>query len=307
MSTPTVSVVIPTYNRANLVSQAIESALAQTHPPHEVIVVDDGSTDDTVTVGAKYGPVVRYLRQTNSGPSVARNLGVDAATGDWIALLDSDDLWLPTKLEKQLRLLRQFPDAAACYCDFQYVDLEGRLLEEHSGFREPRSRDATFCQLLDGCPIPTPTLVIRRDCLAGGLRFEPDIRYGQDWDLFARLADRYSFIAVPEPLVLIRKHASNITNGVPDELTRDVLKVIDRVFTLDSAKPYKRRKSQAIAQYATSAAVGCLRQRDCGRARGWAMKALWHSPTQITAWKCLIRAILRMPPNLNTTNTHCSL
>src|SRR5689334_2160139 len=99
-----VSVVIPTYNRAELVGEAIDSVLGQSRPPLEVIVVDDGSTDDTADVVGRYGARVVYLRQPNCGPATARNVGVARARGDLIALLDSDDRWLPRKLELQVPL-----------------------------------------------------------------------------------------------------------------------------------------------------------------------------------------------------------
>src|ERR1700678_803249 len=106
---PTISVIIPTYNRADLIGQALESALAQTHPADEIIVVDDGSTDDTERVVAQYAGQVRYMRQVNAGPSAARNRGIQAASGDFIALLDSDDLWVKDRLERQLAALTLHP------------------------------------------------------------------------------------------------------------------------------------------------------------------------------------------------------
>ena len=97
-----VSVVIPCYNAAAYLRETLDSALGQTHPPLEVIVVDDGSTDDSAAIAQSYGPPVRVIRQENQGESVARNRGIDEAKGDWIAFLDADDLWKPTKLQKQL-------------------------------------------------------------------------------------------------------------------------------------------------------------------------------------------------------------
>src|SRR3972149_3633636 len=96
-----VSVVIPCYNGAVYLHETIESALAQTHSPLEVLVIDDGSTDDSAAIADSFGSPVRVIRQTNQGESVARNRGIDEARGDWIAFLDSDDVWNPTKLERQ--------------------------------------------------------------------------------------------------------------------------------------------------------------------------------------------------------------
>src|SRR5690348_10269988 len=100
---PTVSVVIPAFNAAEYIGQAIDSVLAQTHQPIEIIVVDDGSTDQTAQIAAAYPAPVRVLRKPNGGPASARNMGIAAATGSWIALLDADDRWLANKLERQLR------------------------------------------------------------------------------------------------------------------------------------------------------------------------------------------------------------
>src|ERR1700678_3861883 len=105
MSQPLVSIIIPTYNRAEYLGQAIDSALAQSYRPIEIIVVDDGSTDDTQGVAARYGDRIRYIHKANGGASSARNAGFAAASGEVLALLDSDDRWLTEKLEKQISLL----------------------------------------------------------------------------------------------------------------------------------------------------------------------------------------------------------
>jgi glycosyltransferase involved in cell wall biosynthesis len=104
---PTVSVIIPTYNRGALLVEAVESALAQRRPPDEILVVDDGSRDDTAARMAAYGERVRYVRQANAGPSAARNHGFRLARGEYLALLDSDDLWTPDRLERQLEVLQR--------------------------------------------------------------------------------------------------------------------------------------------------------------------------------------------------------
>ena len=103
----TVSVVIPTYNRSALITRALDSVLAQTVKPHEILVVDDGSTDDTASLVRKHYPAVQLIRQKNTGVSAARNAGITAATGEWVALLDSDDAWLPRKLERQVHAVEQ--------------------------------------------------------------------------------------------------------------------------------------------------------------------------------------------------------
>ncbi len=133
MPTPLVSVIIPTYNRSRKVIRAIESALAQDYEPLEVLVIDDGSTDDTQeVVAAKYGstPTVRYFKKPNGGVAAARNLGLSEAKGDLLALLDADDTWHPSKIRLQAEVLNRFPDAGLVWTDMAAVSTDGKRLHE---------------------------------------------------------------------------------------------------------------------------------------------------------------------------------
>jgi glycosyltransferase involved in cell wall biosynthesis len=121
-----VSVLIPTFNRAYTIRRAIESVLAQTYPAIEVLVVDDGSTDETAELIAGYGPKVRYFYQTNAGVSAARNRGLVESRGEFVALLDSDDAWLPWKVEAQLAVLRAFPEVGMVWTDMKAIDADGK-------------------------------------------------------------------------------------------------------------------------------------------------------------------------------------
>ncbi len=125
---PTVSVIIPTYNRASLLPETVASILNQTQPPLEVLVVDDGSTDDTAAVCATFPDTVRYIRQNNAGVSAARNRGTCEAKGEWIAFADSDDPWELTKLEVQLKIMELLPEAEWSISGCNVIDLEGRMV-----------------------------------------------------------------------------------------------------------------------------------------------------------------------------------
>lgn len=129
-----VSVVIPTYNRARWLRDAIRSALQQSHRPLEILVVDDGSTDDTGKLCADMGPLVRHIRQEHSGAAVARNRGLEEARGEYVAFLDSDDLWQPRKLEVHLAVHRALPQVGWSISDSQVIDVEGRPLPLPQGF-----------------------------------------------------------------------------------------------------------------------------------------------------------------------------
>jgi glycosyltransferase involved in cell wall biosynthesis len=125
----TISVVIPTWNNAALLARAIDSVLEQDYPAHEIIVVDDGSTDGTPAVAASYGERIRYVRQANRGVSAARNHGVRIATGDWIAFLDADDVYLPGRLSAHARWIAREPDLDFLFGDQEFREGDGRLIQ----------------------------------------------------------------------------------------------------------------------------------------------------------------------------------
>jgi glycosyltransferase involved in cell wall biosynthesis len=199
--TPSVTVVIPTYNLASLLPDAILSVRAQQWSNLDIVVVDDGSTDNTETVLnslARDGGL-RWFRQQNAGAAAARNRGVAEAKGEWIAFLDADDVWLPDKLAFQFRALERQPKAA-----FSYTDV---LLRFTSGAESPLecgNARPLLTQLLGGNLFATPTVVVRRDCLEQVGLFDAELRTGEDWDLWMRLAAHFEHVRVARPLTVIR-------------------------------------------------------------------------------------------------------
>jgi glycosyltransferase involved in cell wall biosynthesis len=137
---PRVSVVIPAYNRAHFLPEVVESALAQTYRDFEVIVIDDGSTDNTPEVASRFPPAVRYYRQENQGLSAVRNKGIELARGEYIIFLDSDDVLLKDALEKSVLFLDQHPEAGFCHGQFCTIDVNGRPMR----LRRPRGPKATY-------------------------------------------------------------------------------------------------------------------------------------------------------------------
>jgi glycosyltransferase involved in cell wall biosynthesis len=216
---PTVSAIIPTYNRAALLVEAVESALAQRRPPDEILVVDDGSRDDTAARMAAYGERVRYVRQANAGPSAARNHGFRLARGEYLALLDSDDLWTPDRLERQLEVLQRHPDTDVVFGrevlfgagqpdrDWNLHDPEvRRVLAQTAGPLDP-----VLPLLIRENVVPTSTALFRRALLdrAGGI--DESLRQAEDWDLWLRFALAGArFAHVPSPLCRRRMHDSNL-------------------------------------------------------------------------------------------------
>jgi glycosyltransferase involved in cell wall biosynthesis len=198
-----VSVVIPAFNAARFIRESIDSALAQTHGDVEVIVVDDSSTDDTGRVLREYGQRIVAHRQPNSGAATARNTGARLATGDWIAFLDADDAWEPTKLERQL---------AAVTTPFSYTDrfnvgdyrdlpgIQSVLTRMHDG-------DVFVPLLLEGNFITSSSVVVRREVFTAMGGFSTGLRNAEDWDLWLRIAEHHPVSVCREPLVRYRFHA----------------------------------------------------------------------------------------------------
>ena len=200
-----VSVIIPTYNRAKLLEEALESAFAQTRQPDEIIVVDDGSTDNTETAIARFGPKVRYIRQKNAGPSAARNNGISHATGDFIAFLDSDDLWPKDRLEHQLAALEKHPDL-----DFLF-GLEAKFTSEQQ-FEPCEIKDKELRRILDtlDCVVPDPlgllirenyiptsSVLFRKQRLEKVGLIDESLKQAEDYDFWFRFATqgcRFGFI-----------------------------------------------------------------------------------------------------------------
>ncbi len=193
-----VSVVIPTYNREDRLPSAIRSVMEQTAPPAEIIVVDDGSTDGTPAL-VRAMPEVRYLRQENQGVSAARNLGIHAAQHDWIALLDSDDEWLPRKVERQWDALEREPQSRFCHTDEIWIRKGRRVnpMKKHA-----KHGGHIFQQCLPLCVISPSSALIHRDLFERFGLFDPELPVCEDYDLWLRICAREPVLYVDEPLLL---------------------------------------------------------------------------------------------------------
>lgn len=206
----TIAVVIPTYNRAVALRRALESVVAQTRPPDEVIVVDDGSGDDTARMVATTYPQVHLVRQENRGVSAARNAGIAKATGKWVALLDSDDEWRPRKLERQLAALAKNPGHRICHTDEIWIR-RGRRVNPR--VRHAKAGGYIFTRCLPLCAISPSAAMIERSLLGEVGGFDETLPVCEDYDLWLRVCSRHPVLFVDEPLVV--KHG-----GHDDQLSR---------------------------------------------------------------------------------------
>lgn len=199
-----VSIVIPTYNRSNLLLKAIKSLQTQTYQDFEIIIVDDCSNDDTEeAVGKLDDPRIRYIKhETNKGGSEARNTGLKSAKGNFVGFLDSDDQWLPDKLEKQMKLFKHNLSAGVVYTGVKVVKGD-RVTEKVV----PRYRGDILSKLFEGnCLNTTSSILVKKELLDEVGGFDGSLPSCQDWDLYIRLALITKFDFVEEPLVLFNEH-----------------------------------------------------------------------------------------------------
>jgi glycosyltransferase involved in cell wall biosynthesis len=232
-----VSVVIPAYNAARFLQAAVDSVLGQSFRDLEVLVVDDGSTDDTESVISQYGAAIRYLRQENRGVAEARNHGIEESKGRYVAFLDADDTWSREKLDRQMKALAASNGRRVCYSAFKVCTESLELLSVQRSAREGSVLDDL---LLRGNVVGTPSTVVCDRLLfsvVGG--FDPCLSQCADWDMWIRLATVTEFLYVDEPLVTYRQHRANMSRN-PELLERDSLRVLEKGFSLSSLRPSVR-------------------------------------------------------------------
>lgn len=218
LAVPRVDVVIPAYNAAKFIEHALESVAAQGSCIASIIVVDDGSTDDTVAVVEAFSAchrnlLIRCISQTNLGPAAARNYGLSFAKSEFVALLDADDVWLPTKILRQLALfdLPSLPDLGVVYCGYDLLTADGKPVE-NLGFKlDPNVRGRVTSRLIYANLIAgsASAVLIRRSLLDKVGLFDVDLVCAEDWDLWLRLSEESSFDYVGDNLVRLRQHSYN--------------------------------------------------------------------------------------------------
>jgi glycosyltransferase involved in cell wall biosynthesis len=244
--TPIVSVVIPAYNSASFVADAAKSALAQTLAPLEVIVVDDGSTDGTDQALEPLLHRTHMIRQDNQGVGAARNAGIRLARGDYIAFLDADDVWLPKKLERQMRLFAQDPRVAMVHCGLIEVDQAmhpvGERLDGLEGDDVAMKMLHGQGGLLHGVG---STVVVTREAIGEVGPYDIEVPPSEDWEFSYRIARRYRIAFVREPLVLYRQHAGNAHRNIPHQ-ERGMMLALNKVFDTDDPEVLRlKRRSYA--------------------------------------------------------------
>jgi glycosyltransferase involved in cell wall biosynthesis len=241
-----VSVIIPTYNRAHLIAETILSALEQSLADREIIVVDDGSTDETSEVLRTFEDKVIYIRQANSGPAKARNTGIRMARGKYIAFLDSDDIWLPEKLELQNHTLEHNSHQGLVFTDVMWFS-NGQVMVPSLRDKYQLHTGDVFEKLLFDNWIATSSVLVKRECLeeVGGFDEDPQIMFVEDWNLWIRLAKRFKFGMVDRVLVKRRYHPNRLGLANPERQFKAIFYNLEK---LQKIYPELRYKADLFSQ-----------------------------------------------------------
>lgn len=274
-----VSVVIPVYNQGDHIIRAVESALQQELPPSQVIVVNDGSDDGTVEALESLRTAKRLdvIHQERAGRSAARNRGIQESEGKWVAFLDADDYWFPSKLRMQLSLLE------AGDCEFVYSGTA--VVDDNGKFHRNRPVSKTVCLLGDlmwGNRLATPSVIVAKNLLEQTGGFDETLSVGEDWDLWLRLASAGRADCVPEPLVGVRRGDWDGSRYKIEDYEASVLKIMARFFASIQADArldkFVRLQRQVWSWHYAVLAKSFFRNRNLSRALSYACRSLVSHP-----------------------------
>ena len=298
------SVIISSFNYAEYLPAAIESVLDQTDRDFELLIVDDGSTDDSAATARAYSdPRVRVIIQPHRGIGAARNAGMRAARGRYIAFLDADDLWVSNKLAAQCEVLDRRPDIGLVYTRFGTIDAAGCVQSQGRSFLAARPSGAILQQLLEGNVIGTPsTICLRRDLVEDHrILFDDTHTHSEDWHFYLRIAARTRIHYMPCTLAYHRQHSRNVSRHVPTVMTQALR---TGRFGLDLAREHlrlaeremKRIERRILAHAEALAGREYVKAGNLTQARAHAARSLMHCPLNVReATLCLLASVGWVP------------
>ncbi|MGH3264482.1 MAG: glycosyltransferase family 2 protein [Trebonia sp.] len=305
VSPPRVSAVIPAYNAARTIARTLDSALTQSLPDIEVVVVDDGSADRTREIVESVGdPRVRLVSQPNAGVATARNTGISHARGDWVAFLDSDDVWLPHKLERQLELMAARPGCMASQGSAYFVDDELRPFKLRRCL--PVTNPLLMFLRFQNLPNAASSWIVRRELLGRIGGFDPDLVILEDWEFSLRLARYANPLCIDEPLTLYRVHPGNRSRDLDIHIAPGFT-VLKRLFADPALPPeIKAHEREIYARFYTMLCGGALRVGRWRSCAYWGVRALCTDPRMVAYMAAMpLRRVERrvaagaaVPPNV---------
>jgi glycosyltransferase involved in cell wall biosynthesis len=270
---PLVSVVIPAYNAARTLPETLDSVFAQTFGDYEIIVVDDGSTDETPELLAGYGEKLQVVHKPNEGkPAAARNRGVAVARGEYVAFLDADDLWRPEKLARQIELMEANPGVGLCFTAAAIIDEHGAEVRINRCM--PGARGAIYDLLSTRNIMVGSSVVARRRAIESAGGFDEQLTSIENWDLWIRIAHDWEVDFVDEPLTAYRQHAGNRSVNV-ELRRRNIFRILERHHDPADRSPAgrRRRRDAYFNAYFTVLGIGYFSRLEMGAARS----AFWRA------------------------------
>jgi glycosyltransferase involved in cell wall biosynthesis len=292
---PLISVIVPVFNGEKTIKTTIDSVLNQTFDDLELIVIDDGSKDSTLSVVSSVkDPRLKVFFYENAGVADSRNRGFSHASGEFISFLDADDLWTPDKLEAQLKALQENPLAAVAYSWVNYIDQSGQFLR--AGNYIIANGDIYRIMLVHNPLENGSNPLIRRQAFAETGGFNQNLSPSEDWDMWLRLSARYHFICVPIPQILYRMSSSSASSNVL-RMENAALKVVKNAFNqVPQSMQYLKRHSLAtLYHYLTFKAVESpTARRDGLIAARFFLQALRYDLSALWQWKTMLKALFKI-------------
>ncbi len=304
MSRPTVSVLIPSYNHARFLPAALQSVFAQTFTDYEVVVVDDGSCDGSVELLRSYEHRIRLFTQPNRGTYPTLNRCIAESHGRYLAILNSDDLWSPTKLEKQVAVLETQPAVGLVHTDGRFIDAEGNLLTGNPlGFEWPRTPSGNIIEaLVRYNKIIASSVLVRRECFERLGGFREDLFGSGDWEMWFRIALEYDIAFIDEPLTFYRVHGAN-ASFQHRRVYEDDVRVREETIHANEARLWQRANSRHAMRLALAHSYACLGTEyallgDRRRARRAYLHSLRLYPLRFKSLLRLLLTFVPIPPPL---------
>jgi glycosyltransferase involved in cell wall biosynthesis len=282
---PVVSIIIPVHNSGSWIRDTIDNVISQTYPCREIIIVDDGSTDNTKQlIDIQYGESVKYFYQDNAGPARARNRGIEVASGEYIQFLDSDDFLSPDKIARQMAVFMANPECHVVYCDFAFTS-EGTdvgVEESPAAYKKKYGTENMFEALLDSNFIVIHSPLTRTEVIRNCGAFDTTLSSDEDYDLWLRIAgEGYRFCFVPEVLAFYRKRGNSVSTNLFKQ-SRGTLQALNK------AKSYRKKLTEKEREK-----LRC----NLSREYGWTSRHYLSQGNYSKALSDLLQSIVNNPRN----------